>query len=105
MSIDYSTVWHCLTDIQEKVFEAEQMVNDIELVFEEMLDGPEISDDDIANVLLGIVTLNRIRFRRLHNCIDASFTKVHSTRENPLDRPVKADIDCLMQAAHEESIS
>lgn len=101
MSIKYEDVWRNLNDISDKVMRANNIIEDIDLLLTEVCDGPkEMTEDQIANILIGLKSIYEIRFRNIHDYIERSFEEL-----SPND-PISIDnIDELMSRAHRESVS
>lgn len=68
-------------EMEEKIMAAWNTAEDIQLLFEQYLDGPgEMSEDEVSNALLGIQTLHNMRMQQLW----AEFEKLAEARRNHL---------------------
>ena len=64
---------HIVHDLEEKIMECWNVVDDIDVVWTEHSDSKEpMSDDELANILLGMQALYNRKFQRLQ----ASFERV-----------------------------
>lgn len=53
-------------DLEEKIMDCWSITSDIKLVYEEHLDSPKrMTDDEIANILIGMEYLYNRKFQRL----------------------------------------
>ena len=58
-------------DLEEKMMECWNVTSDIKIVYSEHLDSPmPMSDDEIANILIGIEYLYNRKFQRLQQSLD-----------------------------------
>jgi hypothetical protein len=46
------------------------MEGDLNLLFDRVCNGPQMSEDGMANALLGLITLNSLRHERLWNIFE-----------------------------------
>ena len=51
-------------DLEQAILWAD-MDRDLNLLFDRVCNGPELSQDDMANALLGLITLNGLRHEKL----------------------------------------
>ena len=51
-------------DLEQAILRAD-MEGDLNLLFDRVCNGPELSQDDMANALLGLITLNGLRHEKL----------------------------------------
>jgi hypothetical protein len=51
-------------DLEQAILRAD-MEGDLNLLFERTCNGPPMSEDDLANALLGLITLNALRQEKL----------------------------------------
>ena len=56
-------------DLEQAILWAD-MDRDLNLLFDRVCNGPELSQDDMANALLGLITLNGLRHERLWNIFE-----------------------------------
>lgn len=52
-------------DFEQNLMKCWNVTEDIDLLYRRVMDGPEMSDDDIANFLLGMKTIYDTRFNEL----------------------------------------
>ena len=58
-------------DLEQRIMDCWNVTNDIEVVYYQMLDRPTpLTEDEIANVLLGLKALYEMKFERLHNAFE-----------------------------------
>jgi hypothetical protein len=51
-------------DLEQAILRAD-MEGDLNLLFDRVCNGPELSQDEMANALLGLITINALRNERL----------------------------------------
>jgi hypothetical protein len=56
-------------DLEQAILWAD-MDRDLNLLFDRVCNGPELSQDDMANALLGLITLNGLRHEKLWNIFE-----------------------------------
>jgi hypothetical protein len=56
-------------DLEQAILWAD-MDRDLNLLFDRVCNGPELSQDEMANALLGLITLNGLRHERLWNIFE-----------------------------------
>ena len=56
-------------DLEQAILWAD-MDRDLNLLFDRVCNGPELSQDDMANALLGLITLNSLRHEKLWNIFE-----------------------------------
>jgi hypothetical protein len=56
-------------DLEQAILRAD-MDGDLNLLFERVCNGPPISEDDMANALLGLITINALRHEKLWNIFE-----------------------------------
>ena len=56
-------------DLEQAILWAD-MDRDLNLLFDRVCNGPELSQDDMANALLGLITLNTLRHEKLWNIFE-----------------------------------
>lgn len=57
-------------DLEQEIMNCWHVTDDINSLLEAYLDGPEMSKDDVANVLLGIKTLYHFKFDKLFSTFE-----------------------------------
>jgi hypothetical protein len=61
-------------DLEQAILKAD-LEGDLNLLFERVCNGPELSQDDMANALLGIITINALRHEKLWNIFEEMCNK------------------------------
>jgi hypothetical protein len=61
-------------DLEQAILRAD-MEADLNLLFERVCNGPELSQDDMANALLGLITINALRHEKLWNIFEEMCNK------------------------------
>jgi hypothetical protein len=61
-------------DLEQAILKAD-MEGDLNLLFDRFCNGPEMSEDDMANALLGLITINSLRHERLWNIFEEMCNK------------------------------
>jgi hypothetical protein len=61
-------------DLEQAILKAD-MEGDLNLLFERVCNGPELSQDDMANALLGLITINALRHEKLWNIFEEMCNK------------------------------
>lgn len=56
-------------DLEQAILWAD-MDRDLNLLFDRVCNGPELSQDEMANALLGLITLNGLRHEKLWNIFE-----------------------------------
>ena len=56
-------------DLEQAILRAD-MEGDLNLLFDRVCNGPPMSEDDMANALLGLITINALRQDRLWNVFE-----------------------------------
>lgn len=56
-------------DLEQAILRSD-LDQDLNLLFDRVCNGPELSQDDIANALLGLITLNGLRHEKLWNIFE-----------------------------------
>jgi hypothetical protein len=54
-------------DLEQDIMACWNVVDDLDVFLSRYMDGPEMSDDDVANVILGIKSLYQLKFQK---CFD-----------------------------------
>lgn len=54
-------------DLEQDIMKCWNVTEDIDLLYRNVMDGPEMKTDDIANALLGIKTLYDMKFNEMFN--------------------------------------
>ena len=54
-------------DLEQDIMKCWNVTEDIDLLYRNVLDGPEMTTDDIANALLGMKTLYDMKFNEMFN--------------------------------------
>jgi hypothetical protein len=57
-------------DLEQAILRAD-MEGDLNLLFDRVCNGPPMSQDDMANALLGLITINDLRHDKLWNVFEA----------------------------------
>lgn len=53
-------------DLEQQILECWNVTKDVDLIYEAVMDrSPELSNDDLANLLLGIKTLYELKFEKV----------------------------------------
>ena len=52
-------------DLEQDIMACWNVVDDLDVFLSRYMDGPEMSDDDVANVILGIKSLYQLKFQKL----------------------------------------
>ena len=59
-------------DLEDRIMECWNITNDINVVYSEQLDSPDLmSDDELANILIGLEALYNRKFARLFQSYEA----------------------------------
>jgi hypothetical protein len=61
-------------DLEQAILRAD-MESDLNLLFDRVCNGPELSQDDMANALLGLITINALRHEKLWNIFEEMCNK------------------------------
>jgi hypothetical protein len=61
-------------DLEQAILRAD-MEADLNLLFDRVCNGPELSQDDMANALLGLITINALRHEKLWNIFEEMCNK------------------------------
>jgi hypothetical protein len=61
-------------DLEQAILRAD-MAEDLNLLFDRVCNGPELSQDDMANALLGLITINALRHEKLWNIFEKMCNK------------------------------
>ncbi|RYF04873.1 MAG: hypothetical protein EOO77_29065 [Oxalobacteraceae bacterium] len=56
-----------LHDLEQPLMSCWQITDDIDVLYRAICDGPEMSDDETANILLGLRSLYDLKFNNLYN--------------------------------------
>ena len=56
-------------DLEQAILRAD-LEGDLNLLFDRVCNGPRLSLDDMANALLGLITLNALRHEKLWNIFE-----------------------------------
>lgn len=74
-----------LYTLEEKIMSAWNVVDDIKLLCQQMLDGPRpMTEDEIANFLIGLETIYQFKFEDLFSCYEKLVHETHlSTNPKP----------------------
>ena len=57
-------------DLEQGIMKCWNVTEDIDLIYRNVLDGPEMTTDEISNALLGIKTLYEMKFNELFNTFE-----------------------------------
>lgn len=80
--------------LEDQIVQCWATADDIDLVFERVLDAPEpLSENDIANALLGISTLHNMRCQRLFETFtqlvkQGAFNETTTRAFSPFEEPL-----------------
>ena len=61
-------------DLEQAILRAD-LEGDLNLLFDRVCNGPELSQDDMANALLGLITINALRQEKLWNIFEEMCSK------------------------------
>ena len=61
-------------DLEQAILKAD-LEGDLNLLFDRVCNGPELSQDDMANALLGLITINALRQEKLWNIFEEMCNK------------------------------
>jgi len=61
-------------DLEQAILKAD-LEGDLNLLFDRVCNGPELSQDDMANALLGLITINALRHEKLWNIFEEMCNK------------------------------
>lgn len=61
-------------DLEQAILKAD-LEGDLNLLFERVCNGPQMSEDDMANALLGLITINALRHEKLWNIFEEMCNK------------------------------
>lgn len=76
-------------DLEQEIMKAWHVVDDIDLLYENVIET-DMSTDDIANVLLGLESVYNMRFQKLFNTFEDICKEYHAMRkENRTTRGIK----------------
>lgn len=57
-------------DLEQNILDCWHVTDDIDTLLKAYLDGPKMSQDDVANVLLGLKTLYQLKFENCFNTFE-----------------------------------
>lgn len=57
-------------DLEQEIMKCWNVTDDLDVFLHAYLDGPEMSEDDVANVILGLSSLYKIKFEKLWNTFE-----------------------------------
>lgn len=57
-------------DLEQGIMKCWNVTEDVDLLYRNVLDGPEMTTDEISNALLGIKTLYEMKFNELFNTFE-----------------------------------
>ena len=77
-------------DLEQAILRSD-LDQDLNLLFERYCDGPVMSEDDMSNALLGLITINRLRHDHLWKVFEDMLYK----------QCIKDADDLLMEQKHE----
>lgn len=58
-------------DLEQSILKAWNVVDDLELLYERVMEGEEINRDELANILLGMVGVSNMRFEKCFSIFEA----------------------------------
>jgi hypothetical protein len=61
-------------DLEQAILRAD-IEADLNLLFDRVCNGPPMSEDDMANALLGLITINSLRHEKLWNIFEEMCNK------------------------------
>lgn len=68
-------------DLEQKIMQCWDIVDDLEVLYTQVLDAPRrLTDDEIANVLLGIKQLYDMKFNSLMSTYEKYLKEVHESK-------------------------
>jgi hypothetical protein len=84
-------------DLEQDIMACWNVVDDLDVFLSRYLDGPEMSEDDVANVILGIKSLYQLKFQKCFDTFEQLLanggftTKVESivNQANALENEIK----------------
>jgi len=97
---------HIIHKLEEKIMECWNVTSDIKIVYEEHLDSPTpMTEDEIANILIGMEYLYNRKFQRLfeayeeickHGGVWLSAEQIAKAKETVTEAPdaIEGAIDC-----------
>lgn len=57
-------------DLEQEILACWNVTTDLDVFLHRYLDGPEMSEDDVANVILGIKSLYELKFEKCWNTFE-----------------------------------
>ena len=57
-------------DLEQEIMNCWHVVDDISMLTKRYLDGPQMTEDEVANVLIGIESIYKMRFESLFNTFE-----------------------------------
>jgi len=71
-------------DLEQDIMNCWQVVDDIKTLTKRYLDGPVMSQDEVANVLIGLEALYQIKFEQLFGTFEQCIKNDVFKKEEPL---------------------
>ena len=70
-----------LNDLEQRIMECWELVDDVNLLYEQVMDKDLHKDQDrLANALLGLHTIYKMKFERAFNTYEEALKKINSIR-------------------------
>lgn len=77
-------------DLEEAIYQMDQTGKDLEMLFEYYLDCPTpMTEDEVANTLLGLQMMHKIRYEKLWDCF---------IRDKKLDKYASPEVKAYREA-------
>lgn len=75
-------------DLEQRIMQCWQIVDDVEVLYTQILDAPrKPTDDEIANVLLGLQQLYDMKFYNLFSTFEKFLKEKHDEKVNYCNSP------------------
>jgi len=62
-------------DLEQNILKCWNVTDDIDLLYRRIMDGPAMTEDEIANFLLGMITIYNARFEETFNNFESLIAK------------------------------